>query len=172
MDSFWRIIIKKIKSFLTLNATAAATPCRCPTVLVTKAGDGHTVSLFRLLPFSCYVFAQRLNLLTFLMVLKRPVDRLCPLSDLNNTQKTSPLPRKWHLYPCQRTAALVFFILFFLWLSQHLLKPSTCIDPPPIFLALPLIPHCSLVWNYIACLLLLIPEDWTLVSAPSSLVLY
>lgn len=40
MDSYWRIIITKMKSSLTLNATAAAPPWRCPTVLVTKAADG------------------------------------------------------------------------------------------------------------------------------------
>lgn len=37
MDSSWRIIIKKMKSSLTLNATAAATPWRHPAVLVTVA---------------------------------------------------------------------------------------------------------------------------------------
>lgn len=55
IDSSWRIIIKKMKSSLTLNATAAATPLRCPTMLVTKAVDGHTASPCGLLPFSCCV---------------------------------------------------------------------------------------------------------------------
>lgn len=88
----------------------------------------------------------------------------------------SPLLRKWCLYPCQKTAALYHkMCVFFLWLSQRLLNPSTCIDPPPISppsLSRSLIPHCFLVWNNIACLLLLIPEDWAPVSAPLSLVLY
>lgn len=90
MDSSWRIIIKKMKSFLTLNATAAATPWRCPTVLLTKAVDSHTVSPFKLLPFSSCVTDQRLNLTAFLIVVERPGERPRPFSDLNNTQTPCP----------------------------------------------------------------------------------
>lgn len=106
MDSSWRIIIKKMKSSLTLNATAAATPWRRPTVPVTKAVDGRTASPPGLLPFSCCVAAQRLNLMTFLIVVERPGDRPRPFSDLTTHPLPSPLPRKWCLYPCRRIAAL------------------------------------------------------------------
>lgn len=140
-----------------------------PTVPVTKAVDGRAASPSGLLPFGCRVAAQRLNLTTFLIVVKRPGDRPCPFSDCTDPLP-SPLPRTWCLYPCQRTAALEGTCFF------YGLNPSTCIDQPPTshlsLLFLPLIPHCFLVWNNIACLLLLIPEDWTPVSAPLSLVLY
>lgn len=105
MDSSWGIIIKKMKSSLTLNAMAAATPWRCPTVRVTKAVDGRTASPSGLLPFSCCVAAQRLNLMTFLIVVERPGDRPRPFSDLTGPL-LPPLPRKLCLYPCQRAAAL------------------------------------------------------------------
>lgn len=99
------------------------------------AGDGRTVSPSRLLPFSCCVAAQRLNLVTFLIVVKRPGDRPCPFSDLNNTQTLCPplCPGSGayiHVSEQQHFRAQCVF----LWLSQRLLKPSTCIDPPPISL--------------------------------------
>lgn len=90
MDSSWRIIIKKMKSSLTLNATAAATPRWRPTVLVTKAVDGRRASPCRPLPFSCCVAAQRLNLMTFLIATERPGDRARPFSDVNNTETLCP----------------------------------------------------------------------------------
>lgn len=167
MDSSWRIIIKKMKSSLTLNATASSTPWRSPTVLVTKAVDSGTASPSGLLPFSRCAAAQRLNLTTFLIVVEKGLVIGHVLSQTSQT-------------PCPGSGAYIhvreqqhFRARVFLWLSQRLLNPGTCIDPPPIpLLSLHLIPHCFLVWNNIACLLLLIPEDWASVSAPLSLVLY
>lgn len=144
MDSSWRIIIKKIKSSPTANATAAATPWRCPTELVTKAVDGRTASPCRPLPFGCCAAAQRLNLATFLIVLEGPGERPCPFSDLNDT--SDPLPRKWCLYPCQGTAALyrtMCWGLFFMaepasLKPRHLYWPTSRLSPlslshPPLF---------------------------------------
>lgn len=134
MDSSWRIIIKKMKSSLTLNAMAAATPWRCPTVLGTKAVDGRTASPPGLLPFSCCAAAQRLNLMTFLIFVERPGDRPHPSSDPDNTD---PVPRMWYLFMSENSSTLGHMLFFFLWLSQRLLNPSTCIDPPPISLLSP-----------------------------------
>lgn len=94
--------------------------------------DSRTVSPSRLLPFSCCVAAQRLNLMTFLIVVERPGDRSRPFSDLNNTQALCPplCPGSGayiHVSKQQHFRAQCVF----LWLSQRLLKPSTCIDPPP-----------------------------------------
>lgn len=130
MDGSWRIIIKKMKSSLTPKFLCCCHSLTHPTVPVTKAVDGCSASSSGLLPFSCCVATQRLNLLTFLIVVERPGDRPCPFSDRTDPLP-SPLPRICGLYPCQRTAAL-WGHMFFLWLSLRPLNPSTCIDPPPI----------------------------------------
>ena len=80
-----------MKSSLTLNATAAATPLRCPTELVTKAVDGRTASPCGPLPFSCCVSAQRLNLVAFLIVMERPGHKGV-LSQTSTTRRLSALP--------------------------------------------------------------------------------
>lgn len=133
MDSSWRIILKKMQSSLTLNATAAATPWQRPTVLVTKAVDGRTASPSGRLPFSCCIAAQRLNLMTFLIVVERPGDRPCPFSDLTTHRPALPSAQEVVLISMSENSSTSGHV-FFLWLSQRLLNPSTCIDPPPISL--------------------------------------
>lgn len=173
MDSSWRIIVKKMKSSLTLNATAVATPLRCPTVLLTKAVDGCTASPCGPLPFSCCVSAQRLNLVAFHIVVERPSDRPRPFSDLNNTQTLYPplCPGSGayiHVREQQHfRAQCVFFMA-----EPASLKPKHSYWPTSHLCLSLSSPRCFLVWNNIACLLLLIPEDWAPVSAPLSLVLY
>lgn len=150
MDSSPSILIRRMKSSLTVNAMAVATPRRRPAELVTKAVDGHTASPSGPLPFCCCAAAQRLNLLTFLIVLKGPGERPCPFSALNTLCPPlySGSGAYIHVRKQQHFTIKCVCFFFFLWLSQRLLNPSTCIDPPPISppsLSRSLIPHCFLV---------------------------
>ncbi len=108
MDSFWRIIIKKIKSPLTPNATASSMPWPSPTELVTKAVDSGTASPSGPLPFSCCVAAQRLNLMTFLIVMERGLVIGHALSQTSQT----PCPESGayiHVREQQHSRARVFY---------------------------------------------------------------
>lgn len=79
-------------------------------------------------------------------------------------------PRKWCLYPCQRTAALRAVCVFMA--EPATFKPKHLLTRLPCLYLSAFVSHCFLVWNNIACLLLLIPEDWTPVSTPLGLLLY
>lgn len=112
--------------------------CHSPTA-PRCAGDGRTLSTSTLLPFSCCVAAQRLNLMTFLIAVERPGDRSCPFSDRNNTRAPlpSPLSRKRCLYPCQQTAALQGTMCFFMaepasLKAKHLYWPTSHLSPLPL----------------------------------------
>lgn len=145
MDSSPTILIRRMKSSLTVNAMAVATPRRRPAELVTKAVDGHTASPSGPLPFCCCAAAQRLNLLTFLIVLKGPGERPCPFSALNTLCPPLYSGSGAYIHVRKQQHFTIKCVCFFMaepaslkpqhlyWPSSHFSPLSLSLSHPPLF---------------------------------------
>lgn len=123
MDSFWRNIIKKKKSSLTLNASAAATPWCVPQCNDKSCRHPHSFSLRAAALWLLFCSSE---------VKPHDFSHSCgEAMSFLRLHRPSALPSAQDivLISMSENSSTWGHVL---WLSQRLLNPNTCIYPPPV----------------------------------------